>query len=121
MLRTSLAALLALGLAGGSASAQDNEAERQYLAFQEAIAAVKTCYDLTFDQDQATRLNARVMELIGESIGPGTKLQLIRDARRTVDRLDGVGGSPDCSVPPLSNMVGVYRQHLNDVVALPAG
>jgi len=121
MLRTSLAAVLALGLLGGTASAQDNEAERRYLGLQEAIAAAKTCFDLTFDQDQANRLNVRVMDIVGESIGPGAKLSLIRDARRTVDRLDGVGGSPDCSVPPLSDMIGVYRQNLNDTVPLPAG
>lgn len=121
MKRIAIVAGLALGLAAVPATAQETEAESRYLEFQEAIAAVKTCFDLTFDQDQSTRLNDRVMDLVGGRIGPGAKLTLIRDARATVDRLDGVGGTPDCSVPPLSDMVGLYRQHLNDVVALPAG
>lgn len=121
MKRTAIVATLAFGLLAGPATAQETEAESRYLQLQEAIAAVKTCFDLTFDQEQSNRLNDRVMDLVGGRIGPGVKLTLIRDARATVDRLDGVGGSPDCSVPPLSNMVGLYRQQLNDVVPLPAG
>lgn len=102
----------------GAASAQAEDAQETYLAYQEAIQAAETCYGLEFDQSEHDALNVAVMQEIGVPISPGIKLRLIEEAKDTVRRAAGFG-SPDCTRPLLSGMLGLYRQDLAEIVPIP--
>lgn len=105
------------------AKAQDTEApppaemtpQERFVELHGAVVAYERCSGIHFDEQQAMALNQRIRELVGESYGAGTTLQLIYDAREAMTRrvtTEGCGG--DRVVAALT----LFETNLADAVAI---
>lgn len=98
--------------------AQNTSPEQMFYVLHEAIAAYERCErDTPFTQPEAAALNQRILELLDEAFGPGTryrlgagvKLTLIQQAKTDVARRLTARG---CSRPPISEAVARYEERL---------
>ena len=117
------AAAVAFGLSGAAAQeGQPPEApppemttEERFIAMHGAIVAYERCRGVRFDEEQAMALNQRVRELIGESFGAGTTLQLIYEARETMARRVTTEG---CGGDRVTEALNLFQTNLADAVSL---
>ena len=94
---------------------QEMTTEERFIAMHGAIVAYERCRGIRFDEDQAMALNQRVRELIGQSFGAGTTLQLIYEAREMMTRRvtsEGCGGER------VTEALTLFQTNLADAVSL---